>query len=151
MIWLFVALAIGFVVLKAISKKQASGGPAESPRRKNPVTENEQAMFNRLIGALPHCIVLAQVSFGALLSSRSRASRNTFDRKIADFVVCDKAFQVLAIVELDDGSHRGNEARDATRDLLLTAAGYRVLRYSRIPNIDRVQADFTPATSGALP
>lgn len=30
--------------------------------------------------------------FGALLSSRSRASRNTFDRKIADFVVCDKTF-----------------------------------------------------------
>lgn len=77
----------------------------------------------------------AQVSLGALPSSRSRASRNTFDRKIADFVVCDKAFQVLATVELDD-SHWGSKARDTARDLLLTAAGYRVLRYNRIPDID---------------
>ena len=99
-----------------------------------------------LAGALPSTAgarlfkLSAQVSLGALLSSRSRASRNTFDRKITDFVVCDKAFQVLAVAELDS-SNWGSEARD----LLLTAAGYRVLRYSRISNIERVQADFTPA------
>ena len=51
-------------------------------------------------------------------------------------MVCDKAFQVLATVKLDD-SHWGRKARDTARDLLLTAAGYRVLRYSRIPDIDR--------------
>ena len=87
---------------------------------------------------------LPQVSFGALLMAKTRAVRNTFDRKIADFVVCTKAFDVLAAVELDDSSHRGNEAKDARRDALLKAAGYRVLRYARIPDVDRVRQDFAP-------
>lgn len=71
--------------------------------------------------------------------------RNTFDRKRADFVICEKSFKVVAIVELDDSSHDGKKARDEKRDAkLLTTAGYRVLRYRGIPDIDRVQADFSP-------
>ena len=101
-------------------------------------------MYNRLVQSLPDLVVLAQVSFGALLTARAYAARNTFDRKIADFVVFDRGFQVLAVIELDDSSHKGKEARDAQRDALLTQAGYRVLRYPRIPDIDRVKADFAP-------
>ena len=101
-------------------------------------------MYFRLQGALPNLIVLSQVSFGALLTARSMAVRNTFNRKRADFVICEKSFKVVAIVELDDSSHDGNEAQDERRDAQLVNAGYRVLRYRGIPNIDRVQADFAP-------
>jgi very-short-patch-repair endonuclease len=93
---------------------------------------------------LPDLAVMSQVSFGALLKVRSTAVRNTFDRKRADFVVCEKSFRVVAVVELDDSSHDGNEGRDRQRDALLIDAGYRVLRYRGIPDIDRVQADFAP-------
>lgn len=129
-------------VLVAMSKRMPAKGIGEKPRRKAPLTANEQAMFNRLAQSLPERKVLAQVSFGALLDAKSRTTRNTFDRKMADFVVCDAAFQVLAIVELDDSSHRNKAERDNQRDSMLQAAGYRVVRYPRIPDIDRVQADF---------
>ena len=125
--------------------KNAAGGkryPAEQPRRRQLLSQREQAMHHRLLQALPERVVLAQVSFGALLTARARAVRNTFDRKIVDFVVCDKAFQVLAVIELDDASHRGKAAKDSARDRLLVQAGYRVVRYPHIPDIDRVRSDF---------
>jgi len=147
LILLFVIVVIATYVLTiklALKEKKtkANQSEREKPQRREPaLTANEQAMYNRLAQALPDLIVLAQVSFGALLNAKSQATRNTFDRKIADFVVCDRAFQVLTVVELDDSSHKGKEEQDASRDSLLTKAGYRVLRYPRIPDIDQVQRD----------
>ena len=107
-------------------------------------------MHNRLTQSLPDFVVLAQVSFGALLTAKTYAARNRFDRKIADFVICDKAFQVIAVVELDDASHKGKRAQDSDRDALLIQAGYRVLRYDNVPDIDKVKADFAPQPLAAL-
>lgn len=137
-----VALVALAVFAKQVSKAKA--GKGEPPKRKRLMTEREQAMHNRLTQALPDLVVLAQVSFGALLTAQAYAVRNTFDRKIADFVVCDRAFQVLAVIELDDASHKDKAEKDNARDALLTSAGYRVLRYANIPDIDRVRADFAP-------
>jgi len=143
-ILIVVAIAAYVLMIKrALQKKKAKANQTEQekPQRKDVLTPNEQAMYNRLAQALPDQIVLAQVSFGALLNAKSKATRNTFDRKIADFVVCDRAFQVLAVIELDDSSHKGKEIQDASRDGLLTQAGYRVLRYQHIPDNDQVQKD----------
>jgi very-short-patch-repair endonuclease len=81
------------------------------------------------------------VSFSALLSATSQADRNSFNRKMADFVVCNKAFEVLAVIELDDSSHNGKEDEDGKRDELLKKAGYNVMRYKHVPNIDDVKRD----------
>lgn len=141
--WVFIAaILIAAVVIAELAKKQVSGS-AEKPKRRWPMTKNEAAMYHRLVQALPDKVIFAQVSFGALLTARGRAARNRFDRKIADFVVCDKALQVLAIIELDDSSHRGREAHDAARDKLLQDAGYRVIRYQRVPNAEKVRSDFS--------
>lgn len=137
---------------QAQKKASASVKSSELPRRRPLLSEREQAMHNRLSQALPDLVVLAQVSFSALLTARAYATRNTFDRKTADFVVCDKAFQVLAVIELDDASHKSKTDKDAARDAMLTNAGYRVLRYPNIPDIDRVRSDFAPpATNQAVP
>lgn len=143
MLFALAVMAMAFMAF-AIAKKRLpqSKETGEAPRRKAPLTEREQAMHNRLTQSLPELAVLAQVSFSALLTARKYAVRNTFDRKVADFVVCDKAFQVLAIVELDDSSHKKREQQDASRDTLLTDAGYRVLRYANVPNIERLKTDF---------
>lgn len=100
-------------------------------------------MFWRLSEAFPKpdYVVLAQVSFGALLTAKQGASRNSFSQKIADFVLTDKAFQVLATIEFDDGSHKGREGRDASRDAMLAQAKYKILRYRSIPSTDKLVAD----------
>jgi len=66
-------------------------------------------------------------------------SRARFNRKVADFVVATKAFEVLAVIELDDASHKGREVQDSQRDALLERAGYRVLRFRNVPDVDAVQ------------
>ena len=94
------------------------------------------------VEALPEYAILAQISFGALLNAKTRAARNRFDRKIADFAICNKkTAEVLALIELDDSSHRGKEAQDAARDDMLNRAGYTVLRYARVPSAAEVRAD----------
>jgi very-short-patch-repair endonuclease len=98
-------------------------------------------MYFQLTQAFPSGVVLAQVAFSALITSKDRATRNRFDRKVADFVICTKAFQVAAVIELDDSSHRGREVQDSKRDRLLESAGYRVLRYKTIPDIDKLRID----------
>lgn len=140
--WLLIAGALVVLMVVGALTQKGAAGSSEKPRRRWVLTKNEAAMYHRLVQALPDKLILAQVSFGALLTARSKGARNRFDRKMADFVVCDKALQVLAIIELDDISHRGKEGRDAARDKLLLDAGYRVIRYPRIPNAEKVQADF---------
>lgn len=149
LVLIVVVVAAVFIAMKSLPKDRA-GKATERPKQKRLLSEREQSMHNRLTQALPDLIVLAQVSLGAMLSARAYAVRNTFDRKIADFVICDKAFHVLAVIELDDASHKEKSRQDGERDALLTGAGYRVVRYSNIPDIERVQADF-PSTDIALP
>jgi len=141
---LIIAAAIAIAFANS-SKMRGRKGRVERPRAKAPVTQHEQGMYFRLKDALPDHVVLAQVAFSALLTARAREARNRFDRKVADFVICTKAFDVVAIVELDDKSHRGKEVADAARDRLLIEAGYRVLRYPRIPDIAKVQNDILRA------
>ena len=131
--------------LSALTKKGRRATGAISGRR--PLTEREQAMYFRLTRTLPEQVVLAQVAFSALLTTKDRPTRSTFDRKVADFVVCDRAFTVLAAIELDDASHKGREKRDADRDVLLTKAGIPVLRFKQVPDADALLVAFRKVTS----
>ncbi|MDN3923215.1 DUF2726 domain-containing protein [Roseateles violae] len=129
--------AIAFVAILILGRaatgrkgRKATGNAWKRP----PLTEREQAMYFRLSQAMPDSVVLAQVAFSALLDTKDRPTRATFNRKMADFVVCSKAFEVIAVVELDDASHRGRESQDAKRAALLTAAGYKVMRFKSVPD-----------------
>ena len=148
-------LAIGLLVLAAVAKKrsaQNSSGFVDKPKARPPLTAREQAMYNRLVQTLPDLVVLPQVSFGALLTARTRAARSSFSRKIADFVVCDRSFKVVAVVAFGgDKSNKGKSQRDLDREALLLEAGYRVLRYSRLPDVGRVEADFDPTLASVSP
>ena len=140
-IFVVAAVMAVLVVLALLLGRRGRRGARETPRARAPLTAHEQAMFARLREALPHLVVMPQVAFSALLTAREWAARATFDRKVADFVLCDAGFRVLAVVELDDRSHDGREAADAARDRLLTHAGYRVLRYRGVPAAERLRAD----------
>ena len=139
------AAAVVFILLRIFGRKPQAPlerTPQERPVFKPLLTAREQGMFALLVEALPEYAVLAQISFGALLCAKTRAGRNRFDRKIADFAICNKkTAEVLALIELDDSSHRGKEAQDAARDDMLTGAGYTVLRYDRVPTAAEVRSD----------
>ncbi|WP_428717287.1 DUF2726 domain-containing protein [Undibacterium curvum] len=139
---LAIALIVIFAILIIITKAIKAKSKTSSITKKQPLTKNEQPMYFRLTEALPEYVVLAQVAFSALLKAKDLATRNQFDRKVADFVICTKAFEVIAVVELDDSSHKGKEDQDNKRDLLLTSAGYVVKRYKRTPNIEDIRRDF---------
>lgn len=137
-------LAVVFAVFVPAKKRKS----AFSTKAKKPLTKNEQPMYFRLIESFPDLIVLAQVSFSALMSSTATASRNKFDRKTADFVLCTKSFDVVAVIELDDASHSGRVKEDSDRDALLTGVGYRVLRFKKTPDVAALQAAVAiPATA----
>lgn len=108
-------------------------------------------MYWRLADAFPHPehVVLAQVSFSALLVAKRGTSRYRFAQKRADFVLVDKSFKVRAVIELDDKSHTGKGANDRDRDSMLEAAGYRVFRYPAIPDTAKLRADILPAETPA--
>ena len=99
-------------------------------------------MFFRLCSTFPQHVVLSQVAFSALLVSKQQATRNGYNRKVADFVLCTKSFDVLAVIELDDSSHKGREGADGDRDAWLKDVGYRVVRYPQIPDAAKLLADF---------
>ncbi len=137
-------IGFGLLCLKLITKpksKKAQRLSEITVTRRRPLSAYEEQMFYVLSGALPDCIVLAQVAFSALITSKSPAIRNRFDRKVADFVICSRQMTPILIIELDDASHKGKELQDAERDALLKNAGYTTIRYTKIPSEQQVQKD----------
>lgn len=109
--------------------------PVEARR---PLTKWEERMFQALRTALPECIVLAQVSFSALITSQQQ-HRNFYDRKYADFVICTQSLMPVAICELDDPTHLLKRDSDAARDRLMARAGYTTIRFDRIPESNEIR------------
>jgi very-short-patch-repair endonuclease len=110
-------------------------------RGRRPLTAFEQQMYGALVTALPECVILAQVAFSALLTTDGQSHRNRFDRKVADFVVCSRRMTPIAVIELDDSSHRNKSAADAQRDAMLRNAGLTTLRYQSIPAAEAIRHD----------
>lgn len=105
------------------------------------ITEREKVMFKLIEDTLPDVRIFIQVSFSALINCKDRAIRNKFNRLRTDYVVTDREFNILAVIELDDRSHKGKEERDRKRDKMLMDAGYKVLRYPRIPTANTIKND----------
>ncbi|WP_430795235.1 DUF2726 domain-containing protein [Acinetobacter terrestris] len=105
------------------------------------ITPYECRMYVRLKEAFPQYHVLAQVAFSALITSHNLKIRNKFNRKVTDFVLLNESLQVLVIIELDDPTHLYKVEEDKFRDHMLHEAGYRVLRYTEIPNVRQLHKD----------
>ena len=129
-----------------LAGQKAKGKRPFKAQRREPLTKHEQPMFHRLAQTFPEHIVLAQVGFGALMSSKDKSSLNRFNQKRADFVLCSKAFEVLAVIELDDSSHKTNRGKDNERDAMLAAVNLRVLRYQAVPDAETLKRDVFPPT-----
>jgi very-short-patch-repair endonuclease len=146
---IFLIAMMILVILSVLKKGESKNRNAKrNPiKGKRIITMNEQPTFMKLKEALPEHIILAQVAFSAFMTAQGYATRNLFNRKVADFVVLDKAFNIVAIVELDDSSHKGKEKFDAERDAFIQEAGFKVIRYKRTPELAQIHSDFNIAIS----
>lgn len=99
------------------------------------LTENEAEFYGRLHKALPDYTILPQVALRAFIKPAAGNNTGAYWRQLGkigskhcDFLVCTPGqLSVVAIIELDDRSH--DKTRDATRDRMTAAAGYRTIRY----------------------
>jgi hypothetical protein len=126
----FIVLAAAFMaVLKGAKKTDRAG--AYRPRKL--MTDNEQEFFGRLVVALPDHYIFPQVAMSALIEAASSEKKTAHSDRLkiaqqrADYVVCDKQCEVVAVVELDDKTH--SRAKDTLRDSRLEQAGIRTVRF----------------------
>jgi very-short-patch-repair endonuclease len=117
------------------------------------LSETERQFFGRLVDALPEYRVLPQVQISRFIEVRKVPKRqailNRYARLSADFVLCDRDFNVKAVVELDDTSHGSpsQQARDAKKDAVVTAAGILMVRchVAAVPTVARIREQLLKA------
>jgi hypothetical protein len=127
LILIFLMLAIALVALAARGKSSVL------VQSRPLMTASEIAFWRLLITAVAPLHVAPQVAMGALLDARKgldrstlQGARNSFQSKIVDFAIVDDAGVVRLLVELDDRTHSAE--KDAKRDAMTSAAGYRTMR-----------------------
>ena len=105
-------------------------------KAKAPQTENEWDMYWRLVKALPDHVVMPQVAMSAIVDVKLMVKnryvwRNRIDRKVLDYVVCNRGGGILAAIELDDKTHLKPERRkaDKVKDKVMTDAGIKLIRW----------------------
>ncbi|KQQ97325.1 DUF2726 domain-containing protein [Massilia sp. Leaf139] len=123
-----------FAAVVAIQLKKGKGSKRTGAyRRRKLMTDNEREFFGRLVAALPGHYVFPQVAMAALIEAASSDRKTAHGDRLriaqqrADYVVCDVAGEVIAVVELDDRTH--SQAKDQLRDSRLEQAGIRTVRF----------------------
>ena len=131
---LLAILAIAYVLMK----KRFPLDQRDEPwpyYAKTTLSQPEQVLYHRLAAALPEHIVLAQVQLSRVLGVKKgfdfNAWNNRINRMSYDFVVCEKDFRVIAIIELDDKSHEkaSRIEADAKKERATAAAGIPLIRW----------------------
>jgi len=129
-----------------VNKPMDYGNARFCLKNKTLLSEREQGCYWRLVEHLsPDFIVLAQVGFSQILSTKGGTSEQnkalfgTMRQKVADFVVCRKDLSVVAVIELDDSSHRGKEEQDKKRDAAVRQAGLLAFRLPNTPGNEPVK------------
>lgn len=150
-------LVVVVIVVLAVLKAKAQGGAGDEVWpfcAKKPLSQPEQILYFRLIQALPEHIILAQVQLSRLLGVKKgnknpQAWFNRINRMSTDFVVCNKDSSIVAVIELDDATHKREDRQtaDAKKDKALASADVRIVRWQAksIPDIATIQTTILSA------
>lgn len=112
---------------------------------KNLLTERERSLYQRLLSLYPEHMIFVQVALSQLIDvdrnhPESDSVRARYKQLVADFVLCRSDLSVIAVIELDDPSHKRADRQyaDARKNKVLTDAGIRLVRIpaGRIPSED---------------
>lgn len=127
---IFAILAAALAVaVNGLKGKERTG----AYRRRKLMTDNELEFFGRLVSALPDHYVFPQVAMSALLEAassdkkKSHSDRLRIAQQRADYIVCLKNCDLVAVIELDDRTH--SSSKDQLRDSRLEQAGIRTVRF----------------------
>jgi Protein of unknown function (DUF2726) len=129
------------------------GWPPEATRV---LSTQERLAFNTLVRALPEYMILAQVPLSRFLNVPKRHSYADWLRRLgyqcADFVVCDMAAQVVAVVEVLPPQSGERARKRLTRmSRSLKAAKIPMLTWieGALPSVDAARAEILPAPAPA--
>lgn len=149
---LIVVIAIFGCLAKAGQKRKFKYEPnGEWPfEKKKLMTASEQLLYSRLIESLPELCVFSQVQLSQLMSVKKghdfKQWFNRISRMSADFLVTDKAMEIIAVIELGDRAHNKPDRieADKKKDKALTSAGIKVIRWKVSPmlTVAQIKEDF---------
>lgn len=137
-ITIVILLLMTALALRRIHENQRQDSPL---KRRGILSISEQIILMRLQAVLPRHTILAHVSFDALLTTKYAHTRRKYQNLMADFVILDQQYQVIAIVEIADASYVNRLNQKHYQDKLLELAGYRVLCYGKIPTEQELRDD----------
>ena len=147
---LLLAIVLFFVVknqLPEISEKKSLKPLVSNSYKSNTfMSDNEVEFFNRLVQAFPQHFIFPQVAMSGLVAPKTtdfkqmNSIKNTYNRLRVDFVLY-KDKKIVAVIELDDKTHKGKEDKDSKRDGILQQAGYKTFRFmsNNKPSIEELR------------
>lgn len=125
---------LGALLLAALVYIVSRTEPSWRYKKRDLMTRNEREFFGRLSRALPNHYIFPQVAMSAIIepdvNSGSKKHLSSFRRiaqKRVDYVVVDKSYQIICIIELDDLTHVSK--KDKKRDLATYSAGIKTFRW----------------------
>lgn len=135
---LFLAVvAISFFIFLKLKSDAGKAGSLDYKAR-SMMTANELEFLERLESAAPELRFHSQVAMGAIVEPNTSRRENGREymrlrgkvaQKVVDFVAQDrKNGKIVALIELDDKTHQSE--KDAARDAITAAAGYKTLRWN---------------------
>ena len=104
-------------------------------KARKPLTALEQEVYWRLKEAFPGMVILAQVALSSLMTA-PRKDRSRYNHKVVDFVILNRAFDVHAVIEIDDETEASRHTVGQPAKDLLELAGYRVFEFNTVPDIE---------------
>ena len=123
------------------------------------LSTHERVAFGTLVRAMPEYMVLAQVPLARFINVPKRNSYADWLRRIGyqcvDFVVCDMAAQVIAVVELTPPQAQSERARKRltriTRTLKAAQVPLHVWRENALPAVDAAREVLLPRVPEPAP
>jgi hypothetical protein len=136
------------IILAALVLLGAVAAAAKAARRKRSPPEGEWPLVGRpiltkrerewhqaILQACPEHHVFVQVALSQLIAlepgvARPTALRNHFQQLVADFVICKRDYDVMAVIEVDDPSHDRPSRREADerKQKAIECAGFKFMR-----------------------
>ncbi|WP_211453032.1 DUF2726 domain-containing protein [Collimonas antrihumi] len=147
-----IVVLIVLAVLATTAKNKGKSNSAKKDydyKKRQLLTNNEKKVYQQLIDALPGYLVFTQVELSRCIEAEG-PSHLTISGKSLDFVICNKDFDVVAGIEIDDKSHTKTKRTkaDARKNNAMEVAGIKLIRWpaTPLPSIAKIQEAFPAIT-----